>query len=138
MSVSPKMAYRLGCPLWASKAWIGSVYPADTLERDLLRAYSRRFNTVEGNSLFYALPPMATIERWMAESAEGFRFAPKFPKAVTHERRLVAAEEETKAFEKVLARFEHGGRLGRSLLQLPPSFNLNHLDVVVPVCGTGG
>lgn len=122
--------YFLGCPAWSNRDWIGRVFRKGTETSDLLREYSRVFNTVEGNTLFYALPPMATVERWMAETAEQFRFAPKFPKAISHERRLQGAGNENKAFFKVLEALAHGDKLGVSFLQLPPSFNINNLDTL--------
>jgi len=123
-------SYFLGCPVWACRDWIGSVFPSSTEPGDLLREYAKRFNSVEGNSIFYAIPPLATVEKWMAESGPGFRFCPKFPKAITHERRLSSAEDETAAFLRVLEALQHGERLGPSFLQLPPSFNANSLDTL--------
>lgn len=125
-----KLPYHLGCPGWSNKDWIGTVFRSGIDTSTLLREYSRVFNTVEGNTLFYALPPLATIERWMAESDPAFRFAPKFPKAISHERRLSNATEETKAFLKILNALAHGGKLGISFIQLPPSFNINNLDTL--------
>ncbi len=125
-----KLPYYLGCPLWSYREWIGTVFRSHTAAENLLREYSRTFNSVEGNTLFYALPPFATLERWMAESDAQFRFAPKFPKAISHERRLESAEAETDDFLKILETLAHGERLGVSFLQLPPSFNTNHFDTL--------
>ncbi|EDY80561.1 conserved hypothetical protein [Verrucomicrobiia bacterium DG1235] len=122
--------YYFGCPAWSNRDWIGKVFRTGTATGDLLREYSRIFNTVEGNTLFYALPPMATVERWMAETTDSFRFAPKFPKAISHERRLSNAGEENSAFFKILEALSHGQKLGVSFLQLPPSFNINNLDTL--------
>ncbi len=122
--------YCLGCPVWACRDWIGSVFPSETDPSNLLSEYAKRFNTVEGNSFYYALPPMATLEKWMAESGPGFRFCPKFSKAITHERRLYNAADETAAFLKALETLQHGERLGPSFLQLPPSFNANSMDTL--------
>ena len=94
-------AYYLGCPIWTEPSWIGPILPSKTNSKTILKAYSKLFNTVEGGSTFYALPPMATIERWMAEAGPNFRFAMKFPKAISHERRLMAAHNETAAFLKI-------------------------------------
>lgn len=124
------LPYCLGCPAWSTSDWIGTVFHSQTETCNLLREYSRIFNTVEGNTLFYALPPLATVERWMAEAEDGFRFAPKFPKAISHERRLKDAQAETSAFLKVLEALSHGDRLGVSFLQLPPSFNINGLETL--------
>lgn len=128
--MSASLPYFLGCPAWSNRDWIGNVFRTGATTSDLLREYSRVFNTVEGNTLFYALPPMATVERWMAETPAEFRFAPKFPKAISHERRLANAAEESKAFFKVLDALADGYKLGVSFLQLPPSFNINNLDTL--------
>ncbi|MEC7907651.1 MAG: DUF72 domain-containing protein [Verrucomicrobiota bacterium] len=117
--------YHLGCPVWHCRDWAGSVYAGTVDLSQALREYSKILNTVEANSVFYAIPPLSTIERWMAESEDGFRFCPKFPKAISHERRLIDAETETAAFIKILDSLAHGDRLGPSFLQLPPSFNAN-------------
>ncbi len=114
--MSKHLPYFLGCPAWSNRDWIGKVFRKGVETSDLLREYSRIFNTVEGNTLFYALPPLATVERWMAESAEGFRFAPKFPKSISHERRLSGADEENKAFFKILEALAHGDKLGVTFL----------------------
>jgi uncharacterized protein YecE (DUF72 family) len=122
--------YFTGCPVWSCRDWIGTVFDRKTEPKDLLREYAKRFNAVEGNSIFYALPPLSTVERWMAESRSGFRFCPKFPKAISHDRRLVQAESETEEFLKILETLQHGNRLGSSFLQLPPSFNAHNFDTL--------
>lgn len=122
--------YHIGCPVWNCREWIGTVFDHGTETRDSLKAYAKIFNTVEANSLFYAIPPRSNIERWMAETESGFKFCPKFPKSVSHERRLVDAGEETASFLKVLEILKDGERLGPSFLQLPPSFNSNHFDIL--------
>ena len=71
----------------------------------------------------------------MAESEEGFKFCPKFPKAISHERRLVQANEDTAAFIKILESLAHGDRLGPSFLQLPPSFNANNYETLEAFLG---
>ena len=48
-----------------------------------------------------------------------FRFAVKMPKAITHERRLVAADEALERFLGEIAGL--GPKLGPILIQLPPS-----------------
>ena len=122
--------YFIGCPVWSCRDWIGTVFDKKTDSGDLLREYAKRFNAVEGNSTFYAIPPAATVEKWMAESGDGFRFCPKFPKAISHDRRLVQAESETDEFIKILEMLQHGDRLGTSFLQLPPSFNAHSIDAL--------
>lgn len=122
--------YHTGCPVWNCRDWIGTVFNHRVDSRDALREYAKIFNTVEANSIFYAIPPLATIERWMAESGAGFKFCPKFPKSISHDRRLADASDETASFIKILEALAHGDRLGPSFLQLPPSFNANSFDTL--------
>ena len=128
--MTTQMPYHLGCPAWSCRDWIGSVFPASTPQNELLRRYAKLFNSVEGNTFFYALPKQALLEQWMAETPDGFRFAPKFPKAITHEHRLHRADEETKTFLSLLEKLADGNRLGVSFLQLPPSFNIHNFDTL--------
>jgi uncharacterized protein YecE (DUF72 family) len=84
-----------------------------------LERYARRFNAVEINSSFYRSHRRATYERWAAAVPDGFRFAVKVPKVITHERRLANAGDLVDSFF-----FEGGGlgsKLGPLLVQLPPS-----------------
>ena len=53
-----------------------------------LARYSQVFNGVEINSSFYRPHKPATNERWAEAVPEGFRFAVKLPRTITHFRRL--------------------------------------------------
>jgi uncharacterized protein YecE (DUF72 family) len=81
------------------------------------------FNTVEGNSVFYGMPSLDTVRRWCDEALPGFRFALKFPRVISHERQLVNAQPETRAFLSILEILSTADRLGPSFLQLGPSFS---------------
>ena len=114
------MTLYVGCPMWALKAWVGTFYPAGTPSREFLSLYSRRLNTVEGNTTFYATPSAETVTRWRSETLEGFRFCLKFPRTISHDKRLRDAAAETAEF---VARLEQlGDRCGPAFLQLPPTF----------------
>jgi uncharacterized protein YecE (DUF72 family) len=121
------LPYSIGCPVWTSPAWKGSVYRAKSPRSQWLAEYSQAFPTVEGNSTFYALPAVETVERWGAETASGFRFALKFPQAISHERRLVDCGPELRAFLRLLEVLQKVDRLGPSFLQLPPTFDAREL-----------
>ncbi len=114
--------------MWAHKNWAGSFFPAKTKQRDYLAEYSRRLNTVEGNTTFYALPDIVTLERWRDEAAPGFQFCLKTPRTISHELRLVGAEQETAAFCDHLERL--GAKRGPAFLQLPPSFDARQLPAL--------
>jgi uncharacterized protein YecE (DUF72 family) len=118
----PAPPYYLGCPVWVCDAWVGSVYAGKSRTR-WLADYTQAFNSVEGNSTFYALPKGETVERWADEAADGFRFVLKFPRTVTHDKMLFAAEHETEAFLSLLAILRRTDKLGPSMIQLPPYFD---------------
>jgi hypothetical protein len=46
--------FHLGCAVWAYKEWLGDLFPPGSKSAELLRLYSRRLTTVEGNTTFYA------------------------------------------------------------------------------------
>lgn len=121
------LPYYIGCPVWICDAWVGSVYASKSRDR-WLADYTRAFNSVEGNSTFYALPTADTVRRWVDESADGFRFLFKFPRSITHDRELLAAEQETDAFLSLLDILRQAGRLGPSMVQLGPSFDGHKLS----------
>ncbi len=76
--------------------------------------------TVEGNTIFYALPSAETIARWVQETPSTFRFCPKVQRSISHAPNLATQKEETSTFIERMRSF--GERLGPVFLQLPPSF----------------
>lgn len=111
--------------MWGLKTWVGNFFPSKTKPKDFLALYSRRLNTVEGNTTFYALPDAATVARWRDETPPGFKFCLKFPQVISHRKRLRQCEAETAEF---LNRLEIlGDRCGPAFLQLPPTFGGQHL-----------
>jgi uncharacterized protein YecE (DUF72 family) len=119
----------LGTPMWGLKTWAGNFFPPKSRARDFLALYSRRLNTVEGNTTFYALPDAATVERWRDETPPGFKFCLKFPQLISHRKRLRNCEAETREFLDRLERL--GDRCGPAFLQLPPTFNASQLQSLV-------
>ena len=111
----------LGCPIWSFKGWVGNFYPEGTKPSDFLREYTRRLTTVEGNTTFYAVPAQNTLESWVAQMSETFRFCPKVPKAISHEGKLMDNIERAHEFIKVMSRL--GTRLGPMFLQMPPRYS---------------
>jgi len=114
--------YYLGCPVWTWPTWRGTIYPNRAPKKKWLHHYSAKFNCVEGNSTFYGIPSTDTVSRWADETVDGFRFALKFPKAISHDSSLIDAQLETETFLKLLAILESGNRLGPTFLQLSPYF----------------
>jgi len=115
------MAFYVGCPIWAYKGWVGSFYPEGTKPSDFLREYARQLTTVEGNTTFYAVPAPATLQRWVEETPDTFRFCPKLPRTISHAGNLVEHLEEARQFLEVMSQL--GSRLGPLFLQLPPRYS---------------
>lgn len=117
--------FYIGCPMWGYKEWVGNFFPAHTPSSDFLRLYSRNLNTVEGNTVFYALPSSETIARWCQETPPTFRLCPKVSRSISHGAQLENSRDETLLFIDRLRPL--GTRLGPIFLQLPPSFGPAHL-----------
>ena len=110
----------LGTSGWDYPEWVGPVYPPRGAA-DRLRYYAARFPVVEVNSTFYRLPPPSVAASWVRRTPSGFRFAAKFPRTITHERRLVGTGAELERFLAVLRPIRTAGKFVAALLQLPPS-----------------
>jgi uncharacterized protein YecE (DUF72 family) len=81
--------------------------------------YASRFGGVEINSSFYRPHRISTYQRWAGDVPDGFRFAVKMPKSITHEGRLVDRDGSLARFLGEIAGL--GDKLGPVLVQLPPS-----------------
>ncbi len=118
----------VGCPVWATKEWVGKWYPSSAKEKDFLHHYAHQFNTIELNTTHYRIPDLPTIERWYDAAAAGFTFCPKWPQQISHDSLLTNVGSATKAFgESILALRE---KLGVSFLQLPPGFSPHHHTIL--------
>lgn len=111
----------LGASSWTFEGWRGVFYPEKLKREGYLAAYARHFAGVEVNTTFYGLPEPSTLIRWVESVPPGFRFALKFPREISHERRLVDAAAPTFAFFDVIDAL--GDAAGPALLQLPPTFS---------------
>lgn len=116
----------LGCAVWSYQGWVGNFYPAKTKPKDFLNLYSQQFNTVEGNTTFYAIPQPKTVIKWANETTEGFKLCPKFPKTVTHQGLLQPKITQGLSFLKIMSGL--GDRLGLVFAQLPPSYSPQYIE----------
>ncbi len=121
LSEKKKPKVFVGLPVWASKEWLGKIYPSSAKNQDYLYHYTRQFNTIELNVTHYQIPTPDTIQKWREASAKGFVFCPKFPQIISHDKQLQGVEGLTAEFcERILDLKEH---LGMSFLQLAPYFS---------------
>lgn len=116
-----------GTALTLSKVHIGVAgwtIPAPLADRfahqgSHLERYASRFNAVEINSSFYRPHRRSTYARWAASVPDGFRFAVKLPKTITHEHRLRDCGDLLARFAGEVAGLDE--KRGPTLVQLPPS-----------------
>jgi uncharacterized protein YecE (DUF72 family) len=112
----------VGCSGWQYRDWRGVVYPPGCAQRDWLRAYAERFDTVEVNSSFYRLPRRDAVARWVEQTHEGFVFTVKVSRYLTHIKRLTTVAEGWPRLRERIEPLIDAGRLGPLLWQLPPNF----------------
>jgi len=77
---------------------------------------------VEVDSSFYRAPTSFLVRRWADRTPEGFRFALKVPRDVTHESDPAAVHDVLDPFLSSLEPLRSRGKLGPVVLQFPPSF----------------
>ena len=114
----PRLA--IGCSGFSYDNWRGTFYPDGLPQSRWLGHYCSVFSSVELNVTFYSLPKPATFEKWRRETPDGFLFAVKGSRFITHVRRLIEPEEPLERFFG--AAFGLGEKLGAVLWQFPPGF----------------
>ena len=109
---------RVGISGWRYPRWRGDFYPSGLVQRRELAHVAERMPTVELNGSFYSLQRPASYRRWRDETPDGFVFAVKGSRYVSHMLRLRGAETALANFfaSGVLAL---GPKLGPVLWQLP-------------------
>jgi len=117
------MEVRIGTSGWNYPHWRGPFYPRGLPPAAWLEYYSRHSDTVEINATFYGRPKPSTFERWYQSTPEGFLFAIKASRYITHIKRLKKVEEPITRFYQDLKPLKE--KLGGILFQLPPNMAFN-------------
>ena len=100
--------------------WIGYFYPEGLSKKDMLAYYASRFNCVELNSTFYAIPSRSTFASLDRRTPKGFHFAVKAHKDITHAETIDGNVMRT--FLQAIEPLRESEKLGCVLLQFPWSF----------------
>jgi uncharacterized protein YecE (DUF72 family) len=82
------MTFNIGCSGWSYEGWKGNFYPKDMENKDYLSYYSKFFKFVEIDSTYYHIPSRSSVRSWKDKTPEDFKFSLKFPKVITHEKKL--------------------------------------------------
>ncbi len=128
------MQYHIGCSGWSYTSWEGAFYPSGTENYSWLNYYSHVFDYVEIDSTYYITPRISTVKNWAKNTPKNFKFTAKFPKVITHDKRLKDVDEELGRFFDVMGPLKN--KILTLLIQLPPSIQihegLEHLRELVP------
>jgi uncharacterized protein YecE (DUF72 family) len=143
----------VGTSSWADPGFVEEWYPPGMPARERLSWYAERFEAVELNSSFYAVPDPGLVERWVRATPDGFVFDVKLhrllsrhaadlkslppdlrDRAETTDRGRVRLTPELEAAvaERILeavAPLDEAGKLGAFLLQLTPAFAPDRHDL---------
>ena len=106
---------RVGASGFSYASWKPDFYPAGTKANEFLRTYASRLSSVELNATFYRLPSEEQLRSWAAQTPEGFRFAVKMSRQITHFGRVDGIPTFCERVQAL------GDRLGPILVQLPPT-----------------
>ena len=63
-----------------------------------LNYYSHVFDYVEIDSSFYRIPNVFAVKNWSKKTPKDFKFTAKFPKVITHDKRLKDTDKELERF----------------------------------------
>ncbi len=149
----------VGTSSWADPGFVEHWYPDGLPSKERLPFYAERFDAVELNASFYAVPAASTVEDWAEVTPEGFRFDVKLHRLLSHHAAKLKdlptdLRDEVEATERGRVVLEPGlveemcrrtldafaplaeaGKLTAFLLQLSPGFDPAHneLEELTPV-----
>lgn len=116
------MSLRIGTSGWAYKEWKPAFYPQDVPQARFLEHYGSVLSACEINATFYRLQSESVVARWASAVPEGFRFAVKAHRRLTHTRQMAWDKQEQTFLQTFLASIAPlGERFGTVLLQYPPT-----------------
>jgi uncharacterized protein YecE (DUF72 family) len=121
MAVKP---VRIGCSGWNYQSWRGGeFYPKGVPPSRWLEYYSQQFETVEVNSTFYRLASQKAVANWVKQTPEGFVFALKASRYLTHMKRLTDLGQGIERYYERIEPLVGTPKLGPIVWQLPPNFH---------------
>ncbi len=109
----------IGTSGYSYKEWKGNFYPEDLSDKEFLKFYGTKLNSVEINNTFYRLPKESVVTAWGEQVPKTFRFSVKASQKITHIKRLKEVGDETEYLMRTARVL--GEQLGVVLFQLPPN-----------------
>jgi uncharacterized protein YecE (DUF72 family) len=147
----------VGTSSWADPGFVAEWYPPRLPAPEQLPYYAQRFEAVEVNTTYYAIPSVATVRRWAEVTPDGFSFDVKLHQTLSRHSAPLDALPKTlrdrvdttprgrvrpspeldrelaKRYLRAVKPLTEAGKLSSFLLQLspafkPPSKRLDELD----------
>lgn len=116
----PGKQLHVGTSGWNYRHWREIFYPQSLPAKAWLQFYAQRFDSVELNSSFYRIPHPESVEQWASQTPEGFTFAVKMWRGITHYRKLIRCETFLENFFAAVNGILAVGR-APLLIQMPPN-----------------
>jgi uncharacterized protein YecE (DUF72 family) len=114
----------IGTSGWHYASWWGPFYPEGLRKKDGFGYYVSRFPTTELNAPFYRTPTLEAVRGWAEQAPDGFVFAWKASKYITHWNQL--REGSANGLRLIEERLDIlGQKAGPVLFQLPPRMEVN-------------
>lgn len=116
----------IGTSGFSYEDWRGFFYPGGLPKSEMLSYYAAKFRAVEINSSYYAIPLPRTFEFMGKKTPDGFRFAIKANREITH---APAADASVfRSFSMAVEPLVASGKLGCILAQYPWSFRRSEVN----------
>jgi uncharacterized protein YecE (DUF72 family) len=114
----------IGTSGWSYKHWEnGKFYPPKLPAAEFLAYFAGDFRTVEINYSYYQLPPRKTFESWRRKAPDGFVFAVKASRYLTHMKKL---KDPSEPLERLLHNANGlGTDFGPVLFQFPRQWSVD-------------
>src|SRR3954469_18191281 len=113
----------IGTSGWSYKSWEKNFYPEDVRVADHFYFYATQFPTVEINLTFYRLPTAQMVKGWRDKAPEGFVYAVKGSRFITHMKKLKDVEDGLEKYFDRIAPMK--SKVAVVLWQLPPMLKLD-------------
>lgn len=126
MSSGERGSLYLGTQGFTFDDWVGPFYPTGTSKKTYLEEYTKHFPTVEIDSTFYGVPRDTTILSWKDRTPKEFLFAAKFPRLITHDKKLDRAQGDAEHFVATMQGL--GEKLAVLTLQFAYDFTPEYFD----------
>lgn len=120
------MTIRIGISGWRYEGWRGVFYPPGLVHHRELAYAARQFGTIEINGSHYSLQSIDSWRAWDEATPDGFVFAVKGPRYLTHHLRF-RDERAGPGLANFFASgvLALGPKLGPFLWQFPPTYHFD-------------